>query len=311
MNSFIALDWGTTSLRGARLDSCGKVLEERAFQRGILSVNPGGFQAVFDECFGDWMQSDHAICLMSGMVGSKQGWLEAPYCPCPAGFGDIVKRLVWVDPGRIAIVPGLHAEHQAADHGMTPAPPGLPDVMRGEETQIYGALQLLGLQDAVLVLPGTHSKWVQVCDGLIQSFTTYMTGELYALLRTHSILSKTLPAHDGEFIESAFMQGVTVSQQSNSLLSSIFSVRTLSLFDRLPDAALPSYLSGLLIGEELRSQELPISSTVLVIGSPALTTRYRLALTQFDQPTQTLGAEASWAGLWAIAQNMCVEKNRL
>ncbi len=304
MKPLIAIDWGTTSLRGARLDASGKVLEERAFQRGILSVNPGGFNAVFDECFGDWMQSDDALCLMSGMVGSKQGWLEAPYCPCPAGFGDIVKRLVWVDPGRIAIVAGLNTEHQSIDHGMAPAEPGLPDVMRGEETQIYGALQLLGLKDAVLVLPGTHSKWVQVRGGLIQSFTTFMTGELYALLRTHSILAKTLPAHDGDFIEAAFIQGVAVSQQGSSLLSTIFSVRTLSLFDRLPAAALPSYLSGLLIGEELRTQQLPTSSTVLVIGSTALTARYRLALGQFDQPAQTLGSEATWAGLWAIAQNI-------
>lgn len=291
--TLLALDWGSSSLRGARLDAQGRVLEERSFARGILTVQAGEFPAVFETCFGDWMQAPDALCLMSGMVGSRQGWLEAPYCNCPAGFREVAAQLAWVAPGRIAIVPGLCCEND-----------GIPDVMRGEETQIFGALRLLGLQDALLVLPGTHSKWVRVRAGRIQSFSTFMTGEFFALLRQHSILSRTLPSGDVEFDDAAFEQGMSLALRGNSLLQTAFSTRTLSLFDRLPGAALPSYLSGLVIGEELRAQPLATGCSVVVIGSEALTQRYQKALALRGVAAQCLGAQATWAGLWAISQTL-------
>lgn len=291
--TLLAIDWGTSALRGAWLDARGQTVEERSFARGILTVAPGEFGAVFESCFGDWMQRPAALCLMSGMVGSKQGWLEAPYCTCPAGFEEVAANLAWVEPGRVAIVPGLVCDHD-----------GIPDVMRGEETQVFGALQLLGLRDTLLVLPGTHSKWVRVQAGRIQSFATFMTGEFFALLRQHSILSRTLPASDGAFDAEAFDQGVALALRSNSLLHTAFSTRTLSLFDRLPAAALPSYLSGLVIGEELRAQTWQANTKVVIIGADALTQRYQNALALRDLPAQRLGAEAAWAGLWAIAQTL-------
>lgn len=254
-------------------------------------MTPREFPSVFQTCFGDWMQRPDAWCLMSGMVGSKQGWLEAPYCTCPAGFTEVAANLTWVEPARIAIVSGLCCEND-----------GIPDVMRGEETQIFGALQLLGRQEALVVLPGTHSKWVRVQAGRIQSFATFMTGEFFALLRQHSILSRTLPASDGVFDSEAFAQGVTLALRSNSLLHTAFSTRTLSLFDRLPVAALPSYLSGLVIGEELRAQKLQTNTEVVIIGSASLTQRYQNALALQNIPAQRVGSQASWAGLWAIAQ---------
>ena len=104
--SIVVLDWGTSSLRGALLAVDGSVLEERSFARGILTVDKGDFSAVFESCFGDWMQPG-VLCLIAGMAGNQQGWLEAPYCPCPAGFADVAAQLAWVEPGRIAIVPGL------------------------------------------------------------------------------------------------------------------------------------------------------------------------------------------------------------
>ncbi|MBC7621210.1 MAG: 2-dehydro-3-deoxygalactonokinase [Candidatus Saccharibacteria bacterium] len=293
MKQLLAVDWGTSSMRGAWLDDTGNVLEERSFPRGILTVEPGEFASVFEKFFGDWMQASDALCLMSGMVGSKQGWLEAPYCPCPAGFTEVAANLTWVEPGRLGIVPGLSCEND-----------GVPDVMRGEETQIFGALQLLGLQEATAVLPGTHSKWVQVRAGRIQSFSTFMTGEFFALLRQYSILSRSLPEGDGEFDSEAFDQGVTLALSSNSLLQTAFSTRTLSLFDRLPAEALPSYLSGLIIGEELRAQTLQANAHVVIIGSETLTQRYQRALALRDVSSQRLGSEATWAGLWALAQTL-------
>jgi 2-dehydro-3-deoxygalactonokinase len=294
VKQLIGLDWGTSSLRAALFDARGRVVAERSLPRGILTVAPGEFPAVFDAACGDWLRQGDAAALLSGMVGSRQGWIEAPYCPCPAGFSDIVARLAWVDPGRIAIVPGLTCEAQ-----------GVPDVMRGEETQVFGALQLLDIAHGLFVLPGTHSKWVRVAGGRIESFSTFMTGEFYALLRQHSILARTLPELDGELDTQAFQRGVQHALQSGNLLHSAFSARTLSLFGRLPAAALPSYLSGLVIGEELRSQDLcALSGPLVVIGSQALTQRYELALQALGVPVRSVGAEATWRALWAAAQTL-------
>jgi 2-dehydro-3-deoxygalactonokinase len=290
----VALDWGTSSLRAALLAADGRVLQERSLPRGILTVAPGGFRAVFDDACGDWMRRPGSFALISGMAGSRQGWLEAPYCPCPAGFGDLVAALAWVEPGRVAIVPGLACEHE-----------DVPDVMRGEETQVFGALQLLGLDHGWFVLPGTHSKWVRVTGGRIESFSTFMTGEFYALLRSHSILARSLPQDGGELDPDAFERGVGHAMRTGNLLRSAFSARSLSLFDRMPAAALPSYLSGLVIGEELRSQQLAAGGeAVVVIASEVLARRYELALRSLGCATRVVGSEVTWRGLWAIAQAM-------
>ncbi len=289
----VAIDWGTSSLRAARLAPSGQALEQREFARGILSVEPGGFAPLFDCLFGDWMQDASALCLICGMAGSRQGWLEAPYCPCPAGFAELAGELTWVAPGRIAIVPGLSVERD-----------GVPDVMRGEETQVFGALQLLGLADAQLVLPGTHSKWVSVSDQRITNFSTWMTGEFYALLRQHSILARTMSATDGAFDGAAFDQGVALALGGSSLLHTAFSTRTLSLFDRLLAGAGSSYLSGLVIGEELRCQRLPAGIEVIIVGSDTLTQRYQRALERQGIRARTVGSDATWAGLSAIAQTL-------
>jgi 2-dehydro-3-deoxygalactonokinase len=274
------------------LDGNGAVLEERSFARGILTVPAGGFPDVFTSCFGDWM-TPGALCLISGMAGSKQGWREAPYCACPAGFDDIAAKLEWIEAGRIAIVPGLSIERG-----------GVPDVMRGEETQIFGALQLLGLNDARLVLPGTHSKWVTVADNKVTDFSTWMTGEFYALLRQHSLLARMLPEADPAPDTAAFDQGVAHALAGPGLLNTAFSTRTLSLFSRMATEALPSYLSGLVIGEELKSQQLPRGEPVVVMGAEALTARYEQALAQLGVPVQRVGAGATWRGLRAIANTL-------
>lgn len=307
MTQLLAIDWGTSSLRGALMDATGHVVGERSFARGILTVPAGHFPTVFEECFGDWM-TPGVLCLMSGMVGSRQGWKEAPYCPCPAGFADIAAKLVWLQPGRMAIVPGLRVEVA-----------GVPDVMRGEEVQIFGALELLGLKNAQLVLPGTHSKWVRVEAGRITQFSTWMTGEFFSLLRHHSILARMMPAeaassgvstHPAEPSAAdlaAFDQGVQYALQSTSLLHTAFSARTLALFDKLPAAVLPHYLSGLVIGEEVRAQDLNGLSSgdnLVMMGSKALTGWYSRALAQRGVRAQTVGDMASWHGLHALAQTL-------
>ena len=298
MTHLLAIDWGTSSLRGALLAPDGQVIAERSFPRGILTVAPGGFPDVFERCFGDWMTPD-TLCLIAGMAGSQQGWIEASYCPCPAGFADIAARLVWVTcgrPGNIAIVPGLSIEID-----------GMPDVMRGEETQVFGALKLLDLNDAGLhrlVLPGTHSKWVTVANRRITHFSTWMTGEFYALLRQHSILARTLPADESPPDASAFEQGVAYALRGEGLLHTAFSARTLALFKRMAAEALPSYLSGLVIGEELRCQTLQPGDSVVIVGADALVARYEQALALLGVSCQRAGSNATWLGLRAIAQSV-------
>ncbi|MEJ8846052.1 2-dehydro-3-deoxygalactonokinase [Variovorax rhizosphaerae] len=285
----VAVDWGTSSLRGALLDGTGTVLAEQGHPRGILSVPAGGFPEVFESLFAEWMRPEGTRCIISGMAGSQQGWVEAPYCACPAGLGEVARSIIDIQPGRIALVPGLRDEHA-----------GVPDVMRGEEVQIFGAIALTGLRDGVFVLPGTHNKWVRVKDGRVEGFRTFMTGEFYALLSQHSIIARTLDA-DAPLDEAAFLQGVAQSDNGEGLLHNAFGARTLALFNRTPKAHLSSYLSGLLIGEELRTQSLKTSGEVVLIGSPALTQRYALAIGAAGVATRTLGAEATWAGLHALA----------
>ncbi|MBI5276667.1 MAG: 2-dehydro-3-deoxygalactonokinase [Burkholderiales bacterium] len=286
-----AVDWGTSSLRGALLGDDGSVREERSLPRGILGVEPGGFPAVFASSFGDWMDAA-PLALVCGMAGSRQGWMEAPYCSCPAGLQEIAGSLAWVQPGRIAIVPGLACDRD-----------GTPDVMRGEETQVLGALDLLGLQDTQLVLPGTHSKWVRAVAGRIDGFATFMTGEVYGLLRRHSILARSMPEHEPPLDEEAFMRGLWHARQSAGLLQSAFSARTLSLFDRLAGEAAPSYLSGLVIGEELRAQGTTLAPGVVVVGDALLTRRYTMALKAWGvRHVRCVGSEAAWRGLWTLAR---------
>jgi 2-dehydro-3-deoxygalactonokinase len=228
------------------------------------------------------------------MIGSKQGWLEAPYCPCPASLGALashIARIDLADGQPLHIIPGVsHVDPQS----------GVPDVMRGEETQIVGALPAAGAHLAVL--PGTHSKWARVENGVIVSFASFMTGEVYAALSGHTILGR-LMHQDAPPDDAAFTRGVTYGLDSpGALLSRLFSARTLGLFGQLDGAALPSYLSGLLIGSEIGAAMAmqPGAQQVTLLGSPALTGRYRLALAAAGIESDTGDADCAPVGMARI-----------
>ena len=276
------------------ISSDGIVLDKRAFPQGILQVAHGQFQNVFEQRFGDWM-TDTAMCLVSGMAGSRQGWREAPYCPCPSGFEDIAQHLQWIEKDRIGIVPGLSTFNDTT-----------PDVMRGEEIQIFGALTTLQIQSAQFVLPGTHSKWAHVNDGKISAFKTFMTGEFYALLSQHSILAKTcLP--DAPLKKEVFLEGVMQSQKAGGLLHHAFSARSLALFEKLNPAQSSSYISGLLIGEEIKSAKVDLqdqTTPLFILGNSQLTQRYAYALEALNLSAQALADEVTWSGIWALAHHL-------
>lgn len=266
----IGVDWGTTAFRAYRMDAAGRVLERREeAERGILSVPPGGFPAVLAELVGPWLAAGETRVVMCGMVGSRQGWVEAPYVPCPATPAEIAARVVPVPfkGARAVLIPGLSTRDAA----------GVPDVMRGEETKLLGVMAALGdAAEALLCLPGTHSKWARLSAGRIAGFATQMTGESFAALSEHTILART--SVEGPTVPEAFGRGVRRSGEAGGLLHHLFGTRALGLMGELAATETRSYLSGLLIGHEIRAalaapREAPAGS-VHLLGSARLEALY-------------------------------------
>jgi 2-dehydro-3-deoxygalactonokinase len=297
--ALIALDWGTSAARAYRVAVDGSVLEERRTGLGIQHVRDGAFAAALAAILGDW--SDIAAPrLACGMIGSRQGWVEAPYLACPADLGALAAALQWTPDRALAIVPGVICR-DAAD---------VPDVMRGEETQILGARDAWPGR-ALAVLPGTHSKWVNVDGGRIEGFTTYMTGELYAVLLRHSILGRmaVAGADPDAAPGAAFARGVARGLGRGDLAHDIFGARTLALTGELAAADVGDWLSGLLIGREIRAARVWAmgvgcdGSRASVIGNDALTARYAVAFAQAGIVAEPAPAGAAARGLWAIARS--------
>lgn len=286
----IAIDWGTSSLRGYLLAADGTVVEQRRGSGGILAC-----QGRFAEALSTLVDGWDGPLLLSGMMGSRNGWVEQAYLPCPADTAALAQAMrSYTDllPGRtLWFVPGVSTGGQR----------GVPDVMRGEETQLVGLIAALGDGEHVACLPGTHSKWAQIANGQLTGFATVMTGELYAVLRQHSILGKLMQDDLADLDTDAFAQGVDRSADPGGLSHHLFGARTLGLFDRLAATALPSYLSGLLIGHELRDQ-CGTHASVHLVGSPGLAQRYALALAQLGVQTQLHPEDLAATGLFALAR---------
>jgi 2-dehydro-3-deoxygalactonokinase len=293
MGGLSGLDWGTSSLRAFRFDGAGRIVETRARAWGIRQLPEGGFDAALAEITAGWPALPRLAC---GMVGSRGGWREMPYLDLPADtaqLGRALGRLCAADGRDVHLVPGLRD-------------PRGPDVMRGEETQLLGALALRPALAAAscFILPGTHSKWAVVRDGAVTGFRTLMTGELYALLRRHSILGGDVQAADDAV---AFARGVAAARDSGAAgaLGRLFSARALMLDGALASASVPDYLSGLLIGEEFRialadglaRRDAPLQ----LIGETALCERYRRAAALFEIELPPPVEEAAARGLWQLA----------
>lgn len=286
----IAIDWGTTSLRAYLLDAAGQIIDQCRAALGILACQ-GRFEAVLADQIAGW---DDPVIVLAGMIGSRQGWRDVPYIRCAAGPAEIAGGMEAVQaeslPGRqIWIVPGL--SHEGAD--------GVPEVMRGEETQICGLLEQLGDGRHILCLPGTHNKWVVIEDGRIVEFFTAMTGEVFSVLRQHSILGKLMEgdAHDAE----AFSRGIAQAARPGGLLHHLFGVRTTALFGSLGPTQLASYLSGLLIGHETLGLA-PNSGLVHMVGGERLTELYAVALQARGVSTQAHGEASVARGIYLLAQ---------
>lgn len=266
----IGIDWGTSRLRAFRIDKGGAVRETRSADRGITRIPEGGFEDALREIAGDWLEGGETRVLLSGMVGSRRGWRETPYLPCPAGAQDIAGALLPVplDGAEARIVPGL----------TTRDPAGIAEIMRGEETQIIGALPDTEA-DALICLPGSHSKWATVTAGKIATFSTFMTGEAFAALGGHTILAQTIGDFTAAPDAEAFRAGLARAMDPGGLLHHLFGVRTKAIIDGAGPDAGGAYLSGLLIGHEIAAAPIvPGAAAILLIGEPALCRLYRTAI---------------------------------
>ncbi|MBL6081067.1 2-dehydro-3-deoxygalactonokinase [Belnapia sp. T18] len=292
----IGIDWGTTAFRAYRLAPGGTILDRRESEGGILSVPAGGFPAALSAAIGPWLAEGERLVLLCGMVGSRQGWVEAPYLPCPAGPAEIAGALTPLpfDGARCLLVPGLTTR----DAG------GVPDVMRGEETKLIGLLAEFGTAEAVACLPGTHAKWARLSGGRIAHFATQMTGEVRAVLLEHSILGRL--AKDAPTDEAAFLRGVARAREPGGLLHHLFGTRGLGLMGELTAEATGSYLSGLLIGHEVTAalaEGVP-DGPIHLAGSATLTRAYALAFGAFGLEHRLHDPDLALRGLMLIAETL-------
>jgi 2-dehydro-3-deoxygalactonokinase len=261
---FIAVDWGTSRLRAYLVGDGNAVLAETAGEDGMAKVPKDGFAAVLDRYIGPWLAANSDLSvIMAGMVGSRNGWAEVPYVKCPAPVlaiagGGIKVRMANGDDA--LIVPGLSCRND-----------GIADVMRGEETLILGT----GVTDGTVVLPGTHSKWATLANGRIESFRTFMTGEFFALLTSHSVLRLLAEEPDDQ---ASFAKGFAASARPGGLLHQAFAARTEVLLGGLTGHQVRPYISGLLIGNELRTVS-DNTKQVTVVADGQLAENYRLAMT--------------------------------
>ena len=298
----IALDWGTSNLRASLLDARGQALETRSAPGGVMAVQGGQFaQALLALC-ADWLAQTNCPLMASGMIGSRQGWREAPYLDAPTSLAQAARQLITV-PVMVAdghaerllhIAPGLRCLDSAGEF----------DVMRGEETQIWGA-DLPA--NSCCVLPGTHSKWAWLGEGgAIRHFKTFMTGELYGLLTQHSILGRLMVfgAQAGASQHEAFAAGVRLGLRGHAELPhTLFAARTAGLMGRLAPEALPDFLSGILLGAEIGGATAgaePLRQVTL-IGDEALCQRYALALELKGLAVSRASDGATTRGQWLLA----------
>ncbi len=279
---FISVDWGSSCFRAFLISDEGEKLDEIKTSQGIFQFAKNDFAGYLAEVCQLWLGRYPGLpVLMSGMVGSRNGWQETPYLSCPVTAGQLSDRLISIelaDSEKIAlthqlnIIPGVCCGETDFSS----------DVMRGEEIQIFGALKLLNKLTGLVCLPGTHSKWAEVNRGSLTGFSTFFTGELYATLRQHSSLTRTAledEATTEKMNDSVFLRGVAFSQEKGGLLHQVFKARSGVLLNALDEKDVNSFLSGMIIGNEFHGakQLYPEYSEFILVGSPELQQLYSKA----------------------------------
>lgn len=289
----IVVDWGTSNFRAYRFSATGALMQEHHAAAGILSVGDGGFEAVLEREIGAWLDRDCDVFL-SGMITSRNGWLETPYVEAPAELAALAANARDIPArcgARLRFLPGVCVREP------------FPDVMRGEEIQVFGSIA--PQETVTIILPGTHSKWVRVENGRITAFRTFLTGEIYALLRSHSIVGRLIPADGPAFDEAPFLAGIRQASAAgpSGFLHDVFTARSGALLGNFPPGEIADRLSGLVIGHELAAG-LALGWTggaIRLVGEALLCERYRVALGALGKSSETGPAHATVAGFERLA----------
>lgn len=283
--AFVAVDWGTSSFRLWLVDRAGRVLTERRSDEGMMAAAKAGFPAVLQSHLAEVEAPAHLPVLVCGMAGAKTGWVEAGYVDTPAPLSAVLKQAARVpgEPRDIRILPGI-AQRDA----------GAPDVMRGEETQLLGALGLDAAGEALVCMPGTHSKWVRVKNGTVVHFSTFMTGELYSVVSRETILSLAVAGADDSEDVASFKSAVKAAYDAPAFSANLlFGARSRQLLFGSTPAAARETLSGTLIGVELAAGLSGIvpKAGITLIASGRLATLYRLAFDALSMTVQPIDAD--------------------
>ena len=295
--SLVGVDWGSTRFRAYLLDETGELVDSVSNDQGIFSREQASYEEILFRNCEKWLRWMPEIpVFLAGMIGSRDGWVETGYLSCPVSLRSLGANIIQVEDissHPVYIVPGIS----------TLAAPGLPDVIRGEETQIFGVMDRLKVNNLMACVPGTHSKWIQVNDSRITRFSTFVTGEMFAAMRRCGSISSLL---DKSVTDSnRFMEGVGVSQRDGGLLNHLFSIRALAVTRRKGSKSDESYLSGLLVGAEIRSalEIYPEVSDIVVIGADALIHDYSLAFSGLGISVSSYTSESAFIqGLWRLAR---------
>ncbi|MET0481928.1 MAG: 2-dehydro-3-deoxygalactonokinase [Aestuariivirgaceae bacterium] len=298
--AIISVDWGLSSLRCRLVDKGGAIIASRQSDNGVRTIAHRNFPGALLAEIGGWIAAHPGTpVLLSGMIGSRLGWVEAPYVACPAGLAEIGQAVLPLDVAgleRAFIVPGVKL-----------STPERADIMRGEECEVLGCLADPASRAALYVAPGTHSKWIAVDDDRILSFTTMMTGELFSLLSGSSSLAETVAATSGD--DASFLDGLNLARQASStggVLPRLFTIRADGVLGRRSPPQLRSLLSGMLIGSELaHALSGHGASDLLIVGDDRLADHYQRALSQgFGRSSRRGPSAAAALGHLAIASHL-------
>lgn len=294
IGEYLIIDWGTSNFRIFLMNNEDKLVKKKETEMGLLKVENGNFAKSLQNILTSWLPNYQNLPIfMAGMVGSANGWHTVDYVETHSDIaklshGSFHFKLPWQAPA--TIIPGILHVNTANN---------TKDVMRGEEVQVFGLINKCGFNNLKAILPGTHSKHVNVSEGKITEVASYMTGELFSVISQHTILGKNLPPQ--QFDTEAFTLGV-IEGQTAQLTQVLFQVRTHQLFNRISASHVESYLSGLLIGNELQTVE---KQPIYLIGSPALCNKYQLACNILTIPTTYIdGDECFLSGMVMLVQKI-------
>lgn len=284
----IGVDWGTTHARAWLLDAGGEILARNKSDAGVSMVEPGGFPGAFEVLCGRWPR---VPAVMAGMIGSRNGWVEAPYVSAPCGAGDVAGAFAALENDRIHIAPGVDFHAEDATY----------DVMRGEETKCFGA----GVSDGILCLPGTHCKWVEMRAGRIIRFATFATGEVYGAM-ANSFLGR-LAEDPGD--DTGAPRGLAAAALEGGVLRALFQARAQVLSGAMRGGQVRPFISGLLVGAEISGALAMFGAPARVhlIAGPPQSGLYPKALGARGAAAALIDPEAAFlSGLRALAQAACL-----